>query len=118
MGAIYDKVYAESIKDPEAFWAEAATRVHWYHKWDKVLDVVNGHYRWFVGGCMNSCYNALDLHVDHGRADQLALIFDSPVTDTKKTYTYRQLRDRVAKVAGMLVNKGVVKAIELSSICL
>ncbi len=109
MGAIYDKVYAESIKDPEAFWAEAATRVHWYHKWDKVLDVVNGHYRWFVGGCMNSCYNALDLHVDHGRADQLALIFDSPVTDTKKAYTYRQLRDRVAKVAGMLVNKGVVK---------
>jgi len=109
MGAIYDKVYAESIKDPEAFWAEAATKVHWYHQWDKVLDVVNGHYRWFVGGCMNSCYNALDLHVDHGRANQLALIFDSPVTDTKKTYTYRQLRDRVAKTAGMLVNKGVVK---------
>jgi propionyl-CoA synthetase len=109
MGAIYDKVYVDSIKDPEAFWAEAATKVHWYHKWDKVLDVVNGHYRWFVGGCMNSCYNALDLHVDHGRANQLALIFDSPVTDTKKSYTYRQLRDRVAKTAGMLVNKGVVK---------
>ena len=109
MSAIYDKVYAESIKDPEKFWAEAATKVHWYHQWDKVLDVVDGHYRWFVGGCMNTCYNALDLHVDHGRGDQAALIYDSPVTDTKKTYTYRELRDRVAKTAGMLVNKGVNK---------
>lgn len=109
MGAIYDKVYTESIKDPEKFWAEAATKVHWYHKWDKVLDVVDGHYRWFVGGCMNTCYNALDLHIDNGRCDQLALIYDSPVTDTKKTYTYKQLRDRVAKTAGMLVNKGVHK---------
>lgn len=109
MGAIYEKLYADSIKDPEGFWADAATKVHWYHQWDKVLDVVDGHYRWFVGGCMNSCYNALDLHVDHGRGDQAALIYDSPVTDTKKTYSYRELRDRVAKVAGMLVNKGVVK---------
>jgi len=109
MSAIYDKIYADSIKDPEGFWAEAATKVHWYHQWDKVLDVVDGHYRWFVGGCMNSCYNALDLHIHHGRADQAALIYDSPVTDTKKTYTYRQLRDRVAKVAGILVNKGVYK---------
>lgn len=109
MGEIYDKVYAESIADPEKFWAEAATKVHWYHEWDKVVDVVNGHYRWFVGGCMNTCYNALDLHVDHGRGDQVALYYDSPVTDTKKKYTYRQLRDRVAKTAGILVNKGVVK---------
>jgi propionyl-CoA synthetase len=109
MGAIYEKVYAESIKDPEKFWAQAATKVHWYHKWDKVLDVVNGHYRWFVGGCMNTCYNALDLHIDNGRCNQLALIYDSPVTDTKKSYTYKQLRDRVAKTAGMLVNKGVHK---------
>jgi len=109
MGKIYDEMYKKSIENPEKFWAEAATKVHWYHEWDKVLDVVNGHYRWFVGGCMNTCYNALDLHVDHGRGDQAALIYDSPVTDTKKTYTYRELRDRVAKTAGMLVNKGVVK---------
>jgi len=109
MGAIYDKTYKASIENPEEFWAEAATRVHWYHQWDKVLDVVDGHYRWFVGGCMNSCYNALDLHVDHGRGEQTALIYDSPVTDTKRQYTYRELRDRVAKTAGMLVNKGVVK---------
>ncbi|MCV6607835.1 MAG: propionyl-CoA synthetase [Campylobacterales bacterium] len=108
MGA-YEKAYKESIENPEKFWAEAATKVHWYHQWDKVLDVVDGHYRWFVGGCMNTCYNALDLHVDNGRGDQNAIIYDSPVTDTVKKYTYRELRDRVAKVAGILVSKGVVK---------
>ncbi len=108
MGA-YEKAYKESIDNPEKFWAEAATKVHWYHQWDKVLDIVNGHYRWFVGGCMNTCYNALDLHVENGRADQLALIYDSPVTDTVKKFTYRELRDRVAKTASVLVSKGVVK---------
>ncbi len=109
MSQIYENLYKQSIENPEKFWADAATKVHWYHQWDKVLDIVDNHYRWFVGGCMNSCYNALDLHVHHGRADQPALIYDSPVTDTKKTYTYKELRDRVAKVAGMLVNKGVYK---------
>lgn len=74
-----------------------------------MLDDSDGHYKWFVGGCMNTCYNALDLHIHNGRGDQLALIYDSPVTDTKKKYTYKQLRDRVAKVAGILANKGVVK---------
>jgi len=105
----YQEAYDKSIKNPEEFWAKAAEDIHWYHKWDKVLDVVNGHYRWFVGGCMNTCYNALDLHVENGRADQPALIYDSPVTDTKKVYTYKELRDRVAKVAGVLVTRGVQK---------
>jgi len=105
----YESTYKESIENPEKFWAQAATKVHWYHQWDKVLDVVDNHYRWFVGGCMNSCYNALDLHIDNGRGDQLAIIYDSPVTDTKKTYTYRELRQRVSKTASILVNKGVVK---------
>ena len=109
MGEIYDKMYSESINNPENFWAQAATKVHWYHKWDKVLDVVDGHYRWFVGGCMNSCYNALDLHIDNGKGENLALIFDSPVTDTKISYTYKKLRERVAKTAGILAKKGVVK---------
>lgn len=105
----YQEVYKQSIENPEAFWAEAAKKVHWYHEWDKVLDVVNDHYRWFVGGCMNTCYNALDLHIENGRGDQVALHYDSPVTDTKKSYTYKELRKRVAKTAGILVNKGVVK---------
>ncbi len=64
-------------------------------------------YRWFVGGQMNTCYNALDRHVDRGRADQLALIYDSPVTDTVKTFTYRELRDTVATFAGALAAQGV-----------
>jgi len=105
----YESTYKESIENPEKFWAQAATKVHWYHQWDKVLDVVDNHYRWFVGGCMNSCYNALDLHIDNGRGDQLAIIYDSPVTDTKRTYTYRELRQRVSKTASILVSKGVVK---------
>lgn len=109
MGKIYDEIYEKSINDPEGFWAEVATKVHWYHQWDKVLDVVDGHYRWFVGGCMNTCYNALDLHVDNGRGEQMALYYDSPVTDTKQEYTYRQLRDRVSKFAGLMSNKGIVK---------
>lgn len=105
----YQESYELSINEPENFWAQAAQKVHWYNEWDKVLDDSGDHYKWFVGGCMNSCYNALDLHIHNNRGDQLALIYDSPVTDTKKKYTYRQLRDRVAKVAGILTNKGVVK---------
>lgn len=105
----YEAIYNQSLNEPEAFWAEAAKKVHWYNEWDKVLDDSNEHYRWFVGGCMNTCYNALDLHIHDGRGDAIALIYDSPVTDTKKKYTYKQLRDRVAKVAGILANKGVVK---------
>ncbi|KGI55534.1 propionyl-CoA synthetase [Campylobacter sp. MIT 97-5078] len=107
--SIYAKTYQESISDPENFWAEAAKKVHWYNEWDKVLDSSGEHYRWFVGGCMNTCYNALDLHIHHGRGDNIALIYDSPVTDTKKKYSYKKLRERVAKVAGILANKGIVK---------
>lgn len=105
----YEEIYKESLDNPEKFWAEAARKVHWYNEWDKVLDDSNEHYRWFVGGCMNTCYNALDLHIHNGRGDDIALIYDSPVTDTKKKYTFKQLRERVAKVAGILANKGIVK---------
>lgn len=107
----YDAAFKKSIEDPNTFWAEAAEDCHWYKKWDKVLDDTNKpFYRWFVGGEINTCYNALDLHVDQGRGDQYALIYDSPVTNTVKKYTYRELRDEVAKFAGVLaaldVNKG------------
>ncbi len=106
----YNEAFEKSLKDPEAFWAKAAEDCHWYKKWDKVLDdSKKPFYRWFVGGEMNTCYNALDLHVDKGRGDQLALIYDSPVTDTIKKYTYTQLRDEVAKFAGALQDQGVVK---------
>lgn len=110
MANLYDEAYEKSIKDPEAFWGEAAEDCHWYKKWDKVLDDSNKpFYRWFVGGEINTCYNALDYHIDNGRGDQLALIYDSPVTDTIKKYTYTELRDEVARFAGVLVDQGVTK---------
>ena len=106
----YDDVYERSINDPEAFWAEAAEAVHWYKTWDKVLDDTNKpFYRWFTGAEVNTCYNALDVHVENGRGDQPALIYDSPVTDTKKTFTYRELTDKVATFAGVLAAAGVGK---------
>ena len=110
MSDVYEKTYAQSLNEPDTFWAKAAENVHWYKKWDTVLD--DSHkpfYRWFTGGLTNSCYNALDLHVENGRADQTALIYDSPVTETIKTYTYRELRDEVARFAGVLAAQGVQK---------
>jgi propionyl-CoA synthetase len=106
----YHDVYARWHAGPEAFWAEAAEAVHWYRRWDAVLDSSRApFYRWFPGGQVNSCYNALDRHVEHGRADQLALIYDSPVTSTVRSFTYRELRDEVARFAGVLATRGVTR---------
>jgi propionyl-CoA synthetase len=106
----YEEAFSRSISDPEGFWGEAAEAIHWYKKWDKVLDDSNKpFYRWFKGGVVNTCYNAVDRHVEGGRADQTALIYDSPVTNTIRTYTYRELRDQVAKFAGVLKNLGIGK---------
>ncbi len=108
MADAYEQVYQRSSEDPEGFWAEAAEEVHWYKKWDKVFDDSNPpYYRWFAGGKVNSCFNALDLHVENGRADQPALIYDSPVTDTVRVFTYRELLDEVARFAGVLAGQGV-----------
>jgi len=106
----YVEAFESSIKTPDVFWAKAAEDLFWYKKWDKVLDdSKKPFYRWFTGGIVNTCYNALDYHVENGRADQTALIFDSPVTDTVKKYTYAELRDEVAIFAGALAARGVVK---------
>jgi propionyl-CoA synthetase len=106
----YDEAYQQSINDPNGFWGKAAEDCHWYKKWDKVLDDSNKpFYRWFTGGELNTCYNALDYHIENGRGQQVALIYDSPVTDTIKKYTYTQLRDEVAKFAGVLLDQGVKK---------
>ncbi|GBC59090.1 propionyl-CoA synthetase [Desulfonema ishimotonii] len=110
MANLYDEAYQKSLKDPEAFWGEAAEDCFWYKKWDRVLDDSNTpFYRWFAGGETNTAYNALDYHVENGRGDQLALIFDSPVTDTIRKYTYTELRDEVARFAGVLKSQGVQK---------
>ncbi|MCK6451288.1 MAG: propionyl-CoA synthetase [Alphaproteobacteria bacterium] len=104
----YDDVYGAWRRDPEAFWAAAAADIHWERRWDKVLDASNPpFYRWFPGARVNTCHNALDRHVDGGRADQAALIYDSPITGQKRTYTFRQLRDEVARLAGAIAARGV-----------
>jgi len=106
----YDEVFKRSITDPNGFWGEAAEDIDWYKKWDKVLDDSNKpFYRWFSGGEMNTCYNAVDRHVKNGRADQAAIIYDSPVTETIQKITYKELLDHVSKFAGVLKSLGVVK---------
>ncbi len=106
----YDEIYRMSIEDPKEFWADAAQKVHWYKKWDVILDESDKpFYKWFKGGVLNTCYNALDIHVEGGRGDQTALIYDSPMTDTIKKYTYKQLLDEVSLFAGALSNLGVGK---------
>jgi len=106
----YNEIYQQSINDPEAFWSDAAQHIVWDKPWGKVIDDSNKpFYKWFTGGKLNTCYNALDFHVNNGSGDQLALIYDSPVTDTKKTYTYSQLLDEVARLAGALVSLGIEK---------
>ena len=108
--SVYDETYARSMKDPNGFWAAAAEDIHWDRRWDRVFDDSRRpFYRWFEGGEMNTCYNALDLHVDRGRGKQRALVYDSPVTGTVRTYTYFELRDAVALCAGMLRRQGIGK---------
>ena len=110
MPTTYHEVYAHWRSGPEAFWAEAAEAVHWYRRWDAILDRSRApFYRWFPGGEVNSCYNALDRHVENGRAEQVALIYDSPVTSTVRAFTYRELRDEVARFAGVLAARGVTR---------
>ncbi len=106
----YEQAYARSLADPEGFWGDAARSIHWEKPWERVLDDSNPpFYRWFAGGELNTCYNAIDRHVEAGRGDQAALIYDSPVTGTKRTYSYTELRDEVARFAGVLARLGVTK---------
>jgi propionyl-CoA synthetase len=110
MKSLYDETYTRSLRDPEGFWAAAAEDIYWDRRWDKVLDDSRAPFsRWFVGGMLNTCYNALDLHLDRGRGKQRALIYDSPVTSTVVEFTYQQLRDEVAVIAGALRRQGIGK---------
>ena len=108
MKGAYEAAYRNWLRDPEGFWAEAAEAIHWYRRWDEVLDASRApFYRWFSGGLVNTCYNLLDVHVENGRGEQLALIYDSPVTNTVRSYTYRELLNEVALFAGALQQHGV-----------
>jgi propionyl-CoA synthetase len=108
--SVYDETYARSLEDPEGFWAAAAEDVHWDRRWDRVFDDSRPpFYRWFAGGMLNTCYNAVDIHVDRGRGKQQALVYDSPVTSTVRAYTYFELQDAVARFAGALRAQGIGK---------
>jgi propionyl-CoA synthetase len=106
----YQAAYERSLTDPEGFWAAAAEEISWFRRWDRVLDASRAPFvRWFPGAELNTCYNAVDRHVARGRGKQRALIYDSPVTGTIKTFTYFELLDRVAAAAGALRACGVEK---------
>ncbi|MDR3570118.1 MAG: propionyl-CoA synthetase [Syntrophobacteraceae bacterium] len=106
----YSEAFNESINDPSSFWGKAAQEVAWKTPYERVLDDSNPpFYKWFVGGELNTCYNALDFHIEQGFGDRTAVIYDSPVTGTVKKFSYLEVRDRVAKIAGMLRGLGVKK---------
>jgi propionyl-CoA synthetase len=104
----YAETYRRSLERPEEFWAEAAAAIDWERRWDRVLDDSRPpFYRWFAGGRLNTCWNALDRHVAAGHGERTALIWDSPVTNRIERFTYREMRERTARVAGMLQGLGV-----------
>ena len=108
MASRYHEVYESWKRDPEGFWAEAAKAIDWVKPADKVFDATSGVYgRWFPGALCNTCHNAVDRHVENGRADQLALIHDSAMTGTVRKFTYAELQAEVTALAAVLVDQGV-----------
>ena len=106
----YQTAYDESIRNPEKFWGEAGNEIVWEKKFTKVLDDSNKpFYRWFPDGVLNTCYNAVDYHVENGRGDQAAIIYDSPMTGTKQKITYKEFLSEVSKFAGALKSLGAEK---------
>src|SRR5437899_9555636 len=110
MTSVYEETYARSLGDPAGFWAAAAEDLYWDRRWDRVFDDSRPpYYRWFTGGMLNTCYNALDLHVDRGRGKQRALVYNHPVTVTIRHVTYAELRYAVARLAGALRRQGIAQ---------
>jgi propionyl-CoA synthetase len=110
MSNFHLNAHEKSLKDPDAYWGAIAEDCHWYKKWERVLDDTRKpFYRWFSGGVLNTCYNALDIHVENGKGDRPALIYDSPVAGIIQTFTYSELLAEVSRFAGVLVSLGVVK---------
>lgn len=106
----YKKIYQQSLQDPPAFWGAVAADLSWQKPWEQVLDTAKApFYKWFPGGRINACYNAVDRHVEEGRGEQAALIYDSPVTQTQRTYSFHELRDETARLAGAMQGLGIKK---------
>ncbi len=110
MASKYLATYQAWQENPEQFWAKAADEIDWFQRWDKVFDPNAGVYgHWYAGATCNTCYNCLDRHVEGGRADQAAIIYDSPITGTKRTITYGELLDEVKALAAAIAECGVSK---------
>ena len=106
----FKSIYNKSISDPEGFWKEVSEDIFWFKKPTKILNKSNPpFYKWFEDGLTNTCYNALDFHIDNGLGNQTALIYDSPITGNKAKFTFNELKERVSKFAGALVNQGIKK---------
>ena len=106
----YSNLYKTSLQDSETFWKQQAENIEWFNFPKNILSYdEDGLPRWYKGGKLNTSYLALDYHVEQGRGEQLAIIYDSPVTNTKQQYTYRELLDKVATFAGVLKKLGVEK---------
>jgi len=104
------EIHRRSLEDREGFWRDAAAAIDWHRAPDRILDESRApFYRWFPDAELNTCHNAVDRHVAGGRAEQAALVYDSPVTGKQRTYSYAQLRDEVARLAGALRGLGVDK---------
>ncbi|MGO4837406.1 AMP-binding protein, partial [Rhizobiaceae sp. 2RAB30] len=110
MASRYHEVYAAWQSDPDGFWAKAAEDIDWLRRWDEVFDAKAGVYgRWFAGAECNTCYNAVDRHVEGGRADQVALVHDSAVTGTVRRFTYAELKAEIVALAAVITGLGVEK---------
>jgi len=110
MATKYQEIYQRSIKDAKGFWSEVANDIFWYKKPTKILNSDNPpFYKWYQDGITNTCYNAIDLHVKNGNGEKIAIIYDSPITNSQKKITYAQLKDQVSIFAGALVNQGIKK---------
>ena len=106
----FNQIYEDSIKNPDFFWQNISEDIFWFKKPTKILNKSNPpFYKWFEDGTTNTCYNALDYHIEQGRGDKVALIYDSPITGNKKKFTYKELKEKVSKFAGALVNQEIKK---------
>ena len=110
MKKTYQQIYDSSIQNRENFWREVAEEVFWYKKPTKILNSSNPpFFKWYEDGVTNTCYNAVDFHIDNGKGEKIAIIYDSPITGVSKKITYNELREKVSLFAGALVNQGVKK---------
>ena len=110
MSRKYKEIYNKSIKNREEFWKEVSDDIFWYKKPTKILNSNNPpFYKWFEDGVTNTCYNALDLHIDKGKGEKIAIIYDSPITGVKKNISYNELKKKVSLFAGALKKQGVNK---------